>query len=132
MVYEGDEEMAQEGVKWMEERREKAMEEREPDENDDDEEFSSDEEDENSESESEDENDSTNSKHERKQKYKRRVSSPPYTIKLIDFAHTRFVPGQGPDEGVLLGLHTFLALIEGRIEEIKLMMKGNDNPSVEA
>ncbi|KAE9387854.1 SAICAR synthase-like protein [Gymnopus androsaceus JB14] len=92
VVYEGDEESAQEGVRWMEERV-RLMEEREDMDQDD----ASDEESEESE-------------------------SPPYTIKLIDFAHTRFVPGQGPDEGVLLGLNTFLGLIKGRIEEVKLMM----------
>ena len=26
---------------------------------------------------------------------------PPYIVKVIDFAHTRIVPGEGPDEGVL-------------------------------
>lgn len=111
MVYEGDEESAQEGVRWMEERV-RLMEEREDMDQDD----ASDEESEESESESEsgEEDDSADSKPKRR--------SPPYTIKLIDFAHTRFVPGQGPDEGVLLGLNTFLGLIKGRIEEVKLMM----------
>ena len=31
---------------------------------------------------------------------------PPYCVKLIDFAHTRMKPGEGPDEGVLLGLRS--------------------------
>ncbi|KAL0947753.1 hypothetical protein HGRIS_013831 [Hohenbuehelia grisea] len=44
--------------------------------------------------------------------------SPPYVVKLIDFAHTRLVPGQGPDEGILLGLKTVLRLIDGRIEQL--------------
>ncbi|KAF8171928.1 inositol polyphosphate kinase [Mycena galopus ATCC 62051] len=39
----------------------------------------------------------------------------PYDVRLIDFAHTRFVPGQGPDEGVLLGFRTILALLDERI-----------------
>ena len=43
---------------------------------------------------------------------------PPYTVKLIDFAHTIFVPDQGPDEGVLLGLDTVLNLLKGRIDEL--------------
>ena len=44
---------------------------------------------------------------------------PPYVIRMIDFAHTRFVPGQGPDEGVLLGLDTTIRLFEGRIKQLK-------------
>ncbi|GBE82832.1 hypothetical protein SCP_0412190 [Sparassis crispa] len=44
---------------------------------------------------------------------------PPYVVKLIDFAHTRIVPGRGPDEGVLLGLETVLSLLDGRIDEIR-------------
>lgn len=33
------------------------------------------------------------------------------TLKLIDFAHATFVPGQGPDEGVVLGLKTIKQLV---------------------
>ncbi|KAG6901705.1 hypothetical protein C0995_008926 [Termitomyces sp. Mi166 len=44
---------------------------------------------------------------------------PPYVVKLIDFAHTRLTPGQGPDEGVLLGMSTLLRLIDGRIAELE-------------
>jgi len=43
----------------------------------------------------------------------------PYTVKLIDFAHTRLAPGEGPDEGVLKGLKTFMTLLDGRIQEIQ-------------
>ncbi|KAJ7244982.1 hypothetical protein B0H12DRAFT_1128115 [Mycena haematopus] len=39
----------------------------------------------------------------------------PYDVRLIDFAHTRFTPGQGPDEGVLHGFKTILALLDERI-----------------
>lgn len=42
----------------------------------------------------------------------------PYVVKLIDFAHTKMTPGQGPDEGVLLGLDTVIRLLDGRIEEV--------------
>jgi len=42
----------------------------------------------------------------------------PYDVRLIDFAHTRFVPGQGPDEGVLLGLNTVLTLLDERIATV--------------
>lgn len=48
--------------------------------------------------------------------------SVPYNVKLIDFAHTRLVPGQGPDEGVLLGLSTVLKLLDGRIEVVKPLL----------
>ncbi|KAJ7643935.1 hypothetical protein FB45DRAFT_861487 [Roridomyces roridus] len=47
-----------------------------------------------------------------------RKPGPPCDVRLIDFAHTRFVPGQGPDEGVLLGLRTVLALLDERIKTI--------------
>ncbi|KAK0227780.1 SAICAR synthase-like protein [Armillaria fumosa] len=45
---------------------------------------------------------------------------PPYIVKLIDFAHTRFVPGKGPDEGVLKGFDTVLSLLDGRLKEVEL------------
>ncbi|KAL1947162.1 hypothetical protein VTO73DRAFT_14123 [Trametes versicolor] len=44
---------------------------------------------------------------------------PPYIVKLIDFAHTKIVPGAGPDEGVLKGVDTVLSLLQGRIEQVK-------------
>ncbi len=53
--------------------------------------------------------------------------SPPYVVKLIDFAHTHFVPGKGPDEGVLLGVDTFLRLIDGRIEQVKALMNTKES-----
>ncbi|KAJ6462310.1 hypothetical protein DFH09DRAFT_1061527 [Mycena vulgaris] len=43
---------------------------------------------------------------------------PPCDVRLIDFAHTRFVPGQGPDEGVLLGINTVLGLLDERIAAV--------------
>jgi 1D-myo-inositol-tetrakisphosphate 5-kinase/inositol-polyphosphate multikinase len=43
---------------------------------------------------------------------------PPFVVKLIDFAHTRLAPGEGPDEGVLLGMDTVLKLLDARLEEI--------------
>ncbi|KAF7791053.1 hypothetical protein EIP86_002013 [Pleurotus ostreatoroseus] len=46
----------------------------------------------------------------------------PYVVKLIDFAHTRIVPGQGPDEGVLAGMDTVLRLLDGRIQEVKALL----------
>ena len=44
---------------------------------------------------------------------------PPYTVKLIDFAHTYVTPGEGPDESTLFGLDTVLQLLDGRIEQIR-------------
>ena len=44
---------------------------------------------------------------------------PACLVKLIDFAHTKVVPGEGPDEGVLLGMDTTLRLLDGRIAQIK-------------
>ncbi|KAF8801454.1 SAICAR synthase-like protein [Phlegmacium glaucopus] len=43
---------------------------------------------------------------------------PPFVVKLIDFAHTRFVPGEGPDKGVLLGMDTVLKLLDARLAEL--------------
>jgi len=45
--------------------------------------------------------------------------SPPYVVKLIDFAHTRIKPGKGPDEGVLKGIDTTLSLLDSRIKEVE-------------
>ena len=44
---------------------------------------------------------------------------PPFVVKIIDFAHTRLAPGEGPDEGVLLGLDTVLRLLDARIAQIE-------------
>ncbi|KAL7627745.1 hypothetical protein AAE478_001940 [Parahypoxylon ruwenzoriense] len=35
-----------------------------------------------------------------------------YTVKLIDFAHATWMPGQGPDENVLLGVRSLLKIFE--------------------
>ncbi len=45
--------------------------------------------------------------------------SPPWQIRVIDFAHTRLAPGEGPDEGYLKGLDTMIGLVKGRIGELK-------------
>ena len=44
---------------------------------------------------------------------------PAYVVKLIDFAHTRLKPGEGPDEGALVGLNTILQLLDGRIAQVE-------------
>ncbi|KAF2672359.1 SAICAR synthase-like protein [Microthyrium microscopicum] len=38
------------------------------------------------------------------------------TVKLIDFAHASFVPGQGPDENVLHGLRSIIKIL-GQLQE---------------
>jgi inositol-polyphosphate multikinase len=43
---------------------------------------------------------------------------PPFVVKLIDFAHTRLAPGEGPDESVLIGMDTILKLLDARLGEI--------------
>lgn len=43
----------------------------------------------------------------------------PYLVKLIDFAHVKLVQGQGPDEGVLLGVDTTLKLLDDRIAQVR-------------
>ncbi|KZP13835.1 SAICAR synthase-like protein [Athelia psychrophila] len=43
----------------------------------------------------------------------------PFTVNLIDFAHTRVAPGEGPDRGVLLGLSTLIKLLDGRIQDLR-------------
>ncbi|RDX47392.1 SAICAR synthase-like protein [Lentinus brumalis] len=90
VIYEADWARAREGLKWLEE-------EEEDDEDDED--------------EGEDNEESSDSE-------KKRVG-PPYLVKLIDFAHTKIVPGIGPDEGVLKGVDTVLGLLDGRIEQVK-------------
>ncbi len=42
----------------------------------------------------------------------------PWSIRVIDFAHTRLVDGEGPDFGALLGIRSFGGLVRGRIGEL--------------
>ncbi|KAG8217054.1 hypothetical protein J3R82DRAFT_4938 [Butyriboletus roseoflavus] len=52
-----------------------------------------------------------------------------YTISLIDFAHTRVVPGEGPDQGVLTGMDTLIRLVDRRKQEVAAFIeveKSND------
>ncbi|KAF7314564.1 Kinase [Mycena kentingensis (nom. inval.)] len=91
MLYESDAARAEEGVKYML---------RDVDQEDDDE-------DEEEDAEDEDGERST------------KKPGPAYDVRLIDFAHTRFVPGEGPDQGVLLGFKTVLELLDQRIEAVR-------------
>ncbi|KAJ3993003.1 hypothetical protein F5050DRAFT_1578515 [Lentinula boryana] len=122
VVWEGDQERAQEGVNWMKERERMIRERIKRDFGDDnDEEYYSDDDD--------DDEDTAASQSlpseplPNREKPKRKPSAP-YKIALIDFAHTRFVPGQGSDSGVLLGLETFAELIEDRIKEVEESERG--------
>ncbi|BGP16929.1 hypothetical protein JCM10213_007374 [Rhodosporidiobolus nylandii] len=47
----------------------------------------------------------------------------PYELRLIDFAHTRAAPGEGPDEGVLTGLRTTRCLIDGLVKKLEELEK---------
>ena len=103
IIYEGDWHRAEMGVQWLAEQAASAtrdgrvdgggreFKEVEEDDSEDDDE---------SEDESEDE---------------RRGYKSPCVVKVIDFAHTRLKPGEGPDQSVLRGLETVLALLDGRI-----------------
>lgn len=44
--------------------------------------------------------------------------APAYVVKMIDFAHTRIKPHEGPDKGVLTGMDTLLSLLNDRIVQI--------------
>lgn len=92
IVYEADWERAREGLRLLHEER-KSDSSSQDEEGDDEEE--------------EEEEDDTKS------------VGPPFVVKLIDFAHTRILPGEGPDNGVLLGLRTVLKLLDHRLEQVK-------------
>lgn len=94
IIYESDFERAKQGIALLEEGEVEEGEDNDEDEDED-------------EDESEEED---NSK-----------PGPSCLVKLIDFAHTKMVPGEGPDEGVLLGMDTTLKLLDGRIAQIKLL-----------
>ncbi|KAJ9099215.1 hypothetical protein QFC21_004095 [Naganishia friedmannii] len=44
----------------------------------------------------------------------------PFTLRLIDFAHTRLADGEGPDVGFLQGVKSVMALVQGRIRELEV------------
>ncbi|KAI0792629.1 SAICAR synthase-like protein [Abortiporus biennis] len=94
VVYEADWERAEEGLKHLEEELEELEAELEAEEDED-----------------EDEDDDEEGK-------PKKVGMP-YSVKLIDFAHTKIVPGEGPDEGVLKGVDTVLTLLDARIAQVK-------------
>lgn len=97
IAYEAEWARAEAGVKWLEEHPDGESEE----------------------DEDEDESEEDDEDEEGKDKV-----GPPYAVKLIDFAHTRLKPGEGPDAGVLKGIDTVLSLLEGRIAEVKAALNG--------
>lgn len=102
IVYEGDWDRAEVGMQWLANWKEGGVcEEKEGDV----------EEIEGSEEEDDDEDESESSDG---------GSDCPCVVRLIDFAHTRLRPGQGPDPGVLKGLDTVLGLLDGRIASITM------------
>ena len=106
IIYEAEWERCRVGLERLEERRRRVADGEDEDEDEDEED----------EDEDEDE-DEENKK-----------PGPAYVVKLIDFAHTRLVPGKGPDEGVLMGFETMLRLLDGRIQEIG-SLSGEESPS---
>ncbi|ORY28800.1 hypothetical protein BCR39DRAFT_186916 [Naematelia encephala] len=45
---------------------------------------------------------------------------PPLSVRMIDFAHTRLVQGEGPDQGVLKGLTKLVELVTERREAVRI------------
>ncbi|WVQ81572.1 hypothetical protein IAT38_003696 [Cryptococcus sp. DSM 104549] len=68
---------------------------------------------------SDDDEDSSDDLDGTKQDARRARRCPPLTVKMIDFAHTWLVEGEGPDEGVLKGLGVLQGLVEGRRREVE-------------
>jgi 1D-myo-inositol-tetrakisphosphate 5-kinase/inositol-polyphosphate multikinase len=95
IIYEADWDKAEVGVKYLEEQKQREA--TVQDDGEDDDEYEED----------EDDDDENTAK-----------EPVPYVVKIIDFAHTRIKPGEGPDEGVLLGLDTTLKLLDGRISQL--------------
>lgn len=50
----------------------------------------------------------------------------PLEMRLIDFAHTRSAVGEGPDEGVLLGLRTVQSLLEALTAKLEQQQREED------
>lgn len=69
------------------------------------------------ESDSEDDEDSDDMDGPKAEEKERR-RCPPVVLKLIDFAHTWLADGEGPDQGVLLGIKTLRGLVAGRRAEV--------------
>lgn len=46
-------------------------------------------------------------------------AQPKAEVRLIDFAHATLVPGEGPDQGVLLGIETVLHLVKKQLDRLQ-------------
>lgn len=86
-----------------------------------------DEDDEESESESESDDDDDDGV---KADEKRASKCPPLVVRLIDFAHTWLEEGEGPDEGVLLGLRTLRSLVQDRLKQVDEWIAANETATV--
>ncbi|KAF9806136.1 hypothetical protein IEO21_08798 [Rhodonia placenta] len=104
IVYEADWERAREGLRLLQEQAEEG--------------YQSDNEDEEGEEEDEEDEEGEDSG-ELEGAHVTKPVGPPFVVRLIDFAHTRMAPGQGPDEGVLQGLRTVLRLLDGRLDQLR-------------
>lgn len=104
IIYEGDWDRAEMGVQWLAEQAANTTEDEET--NGVGREFGEASEDEEEDEESDDESDDEHGGYKS-----------PCVVKVIDFAHTRLKPGEGPDQGVLKGLETVLTLLDGRIQD---------------
>ena len=102
VVYEAEWARAAAGVEWLAAHPDGVEEDEDDDEDDEDEE------------EDQDEDEDEDEDEEGVQK-----PGPPYIVRLIDFAHTRLKPGEGPDAGVLQGVDTILGLLQGRLAEVQ-------------
>jgi 1D-myo-inositol-tetrakisphosphate 5-kinase/inositol-polyphosphate multikinase len=47
------------------------------------------------------------------------------TVKLIDFAHAKWTPGQGPDENVLQGVRSTVKILTDLITRVNDDMQGS-------
>ncbi|KAA1475839.1 SAICAR synthase-like protein [Dentipellis sp. KUC8613] len=105
IVYEAEWDRAAEGIEWLEAHPGQFVEEEDEDEDEDE-----------NEDEEQEEGDDDEMSTPRK-------AGPPFVVKLIDFAHTRLKPGEGPDEGVLKGLDKVIELLDGRREEVRAALQ---------
>lgn len=111
VVYEAEWARAAAGVEWLAAHPDGVEEDEDDDEDDQDEEEEEDQDDDEEEEEDQDE--------EEEEEEGVQEPGPPYIVRLIDFAHTRLKPGEGPDAGVLQGVDTILGLLQGRLAEVQ-------------
>jgi len=122
MLYEGDAEAFDEGLVMEEEkiaavvarvRAHQLAENEAEDEEEEEEEESQDQEAEATAESDEDEDDNEDYDEDDDEDVSQKITD----LRLIDFAHSAWTPGMGPDEGVVLGVQSTLALFERLLEE---------------